>query len=376
MKNEHGTGLKFGLAATAMLCASASSGQTAISQFRELLNGNRASGEPAAATTLSVAEAQSVVGGGVVELKFAVELGEPPIATARDTRCEQVSPTNPAELVKSLFASRKDAIVDIVRSRFRKKDTEKEQNSLAAVAREEMKRQVWLPLAVERHIGEQMLSERRAQIVPEDDPMGADVYPKVRAVFDELVGSSQEVQPFELRVFIYSDDSVEANAEALPGGIVLVNMPLAQEGPELIYAYLAHELGHVTKRHHTMALQAKLIDSVHGIEALRELAELPAEQLLDRVLEVVDLTAALFTRYYTAQELEADGCGAKYLAAASTVDGAQSINLFLEDLEEADEEGAAVADEESKLVKQQHPSYAERRKTLNDSFTYWKSEAP
>jgi len=358
------------------VAAAVASSMPAAAQFdlKKALNEARNRGVNQLAPGTTVAAPPPAVADHALEGTFNVMLGEPPISVARDTRCEIVAPTNPAELMTNLVVNRKDQIADLLRARLDDKATDEQEDSLEDDARLEMKRQVWLPLSIEEAVGERLLAQRTATstIIPEDDPAASAFYPALKAIFDELAQQAGVLQPYDLRLLVIQDSTGSPNAETLPGGIVLVNFELANSDPERIYAYLSHELGHVTKRHQTMALQAKLIDSVQSVEALRSLTALSNEELLTRVLAVVDLTAAVFTRYYSAQELEADGCGAKYLASSPNLDGAKSISAFLEDIDNAEKTAPEeVPNSRIKLVKQQHPPYAERAQAMQDSYVYW-----
>jgi Zn-dependent protease with chaperone function len=365
-------------ALAAVACTSSASGQgKLLEKVRELRNltnsdspATAAPQTPAAAPPIPTSVSLAQPADARLERTFNVLLGEPPIAIARDNRCENIAPTNPAELVTTVLGQYKEEIIDIFKLRREDRETKTQETNLAANARLELKRHVWLPLAVEEAIGQRILAQRTATVIAEDDPAASDFYPAIKLIFDELRTGAEGLQPYDLELLVIDDATGIPNAETLPGGIVLMNVALAQAEPERIYAYLSHELGHVTKRHHTMALQAKLIDGMQGANALRELGDLSNEQLLDRALEVVDLTAAVFTRYYSAQELEADGCGAKYLAA-SPIDGPKSIQMFLEDIGELEKAASEPIEATSDLVKEQHPSYAERQNTLNESYRHW-----
>lgn len=367
------------LFSTLAVCAPASAQSRILDSLRQLTEDDEPSvqpnvqdtQEPSTQPTAPINFATTT--GAGLSATFNVVLGEPPIAEARDQTCERVAATNPGELIRNVVGLQKERIVDTLRRRIiEDEDTEAQEAHVIDNARMEMKRQVWLPLAIEEAIGQRIL-EQRTGLIPEDDPAGADLYPPVQAVFDDLKTSTEGLQPYDLKLLIVDDGTGVPNAEALPGGTVFVNTSLAYSEPERVFAYLAHELGHIMKRHQTMALQAKVIDSATTVEALTQLTDLSGEALLERILVAVDLTAEVFTRYYTAQELEADACGAKFLAAVPSNDGAASIEMFLDDIGQSALIGEELEDQENKLVVEQHPSYDERASILTGNYLYWNS---
>jgi hypothetical protein len=371
---------------------------------------------------------------------FNVALGEPPISVARDTTCEKVAATSPSEIAinvlgandvegfgKKIFDEMKD-LGDLGKGRPADK-------KLLDNAKIELKRQVWLPLLVEEQIGNNILEKRRAAkvvtFVSESDPSGEEAYANVKPVLQAIVASTAGIQPYHVKLFIYDDEGSQPNAEALPGGIVLVNMALAQSGePARLSGYLSHELGHVVKRHQTMALQANVIDSTQSVKALRKLVLSKDTQLAAKLMEGINMNGTLFTRYYSSQELEADGCAGKLLASTKESDAKEAIRLFLEDIGQftkpttASQEtstgsttggaagktvpvaGRSAANGKaaggktaggktaggqaagalavlaanprppSEIFMKQHPSYADRKKTLEDSYSRWRASQP
>jgi len=107
-------------------------------------------------------------------------------------------------------------------------------------------------------------------------------------------------------------DSPDINAFALPGGFIYINrgLMLYLNSEDQLAAVLGHEIGHVTARHSVRQQAASQTNSVlagvlvvaTGVSSLGETSSL--------------LGGALLSGYGRDMELESDGLGAEYLAAA------------------------------------------------------------
>lgn len=315
-----------------------------------------------------------------LERQLNVFLGEPPVATAGDRQCETVVALDPLDVIKNATTNTLNtdsvgtAIAGIIKGEGI--NTDKAKAKALEVLKQELKRQVWMPLAIEEMSGKEMLAQRE-NVIKDNEPPAKAALKKVEPIFKSLVSTTAGVQPYTPTLHIFTDDSGQPQAETLPGGIILINLTLAQSDKDRITGYLAHELGHVVKRHQTMALQANLIDSVKTIQEIRDMFETADGRLLELVMKGINLRGLAFTRYYSNQELEADGCGAKFLASNQGREGLTPIEKFLEDIEASTAEAPAENPKEASppLFQELHPTYTERRQTLEKSFQHWLSAA-
>ncbi len=189
-----------------------------------------------------------------------------------------------------------------------------------------------------------------------DDPALADY---VESVGRRLAAASHRSElPF--RFFVL--DSARVNAFALPGGYVYVTRGLlAHLNTEAqLAAVLGHEIGHVSARH---GIRQQSRGVVVGI--LDSVANAATGAGLSIGATSGTLGTALLNGYSRAHELEADGLGAEYLAAAGYSRSAMSEVigiLWSQELFESNRAGAAAAGYHRLL--ESHPQPPERLSRL------------
>jgi len=147
---------------------------------------------------------------------------------------------------------------------------------------------------------------------------------KVLAVLQDTVDlleqSVEGDQPYDLRVYIWSEK--EVNALALPGGAILVSQGLLNEAesPEELAGVIAHEIQHVLLRHSTEGILRNLAQSmllalfVGDVNAIME--------------KMVSLASTLETLGLSREmEAEADRKGMELILAAN-IDPHGMIRIF------------------------------------------------
>jgi len=184
--------------------------------------------------------------------------------------------------------------------------------------RDVSKKYVWIPVQVEQAVGKQLYDQQKAKgiVLPRNAPNKAKYYDKADAAF---AAAKQDYKtPFELQLFIVQRDAV--NAEALPGGYVMLDSMAAKElSPEALRLILGHEIAHSAKRHNSKQLQQRMIDI--GV----------AQQMFDKLMKggnpndfinlvgdenVIKKFGGNFAAYQRDQELQADACSIREMVRA------------------------------------------------------------
>ncbi len=136
--------------------------------------------------------------------------------------------------------------------------------------------------------------------------------PKYLARLDQAVKPLLAALPTnQFKYQFYLIDDRDPNAHALPGGHVVVTMGLLEfaDSPEQVASAMAHEIGHVNRKHHIRSALASL-----GPVILCELCMSSRNGLLQSLGGGSEL---LITRSFSQEyELEADATGWDYLLAA------------------------------------------------------------
>lgn len=134
-------------------------------------------------------------------------------------------------------------------------------------------------------------------------------------------------------------DSDEVNAFAAPGGLILVTTGMVRccASEDEFAAVLAHEIGHVEKRHGLKAIQQSRITAAGTILAAEGAKQFGPGQLAELTEQfessVGDVVMTLSTKGYSrSQERDADRAAAATLRRAGYADGA--ILSMLERMEE------------------------------------------
>ncbi|MGH8556728.1 MAG: peptidoglycan-binding protein [Methylococcales bacterium] len=233
----------------------------------------------------------------------------------------------------------------------------------------------WMPLEIEKKYGE-IIHEDRSQdadlkFLPKNSPKQStkSLYEKANKILAQLISLMPTDQPYEFNVLIYN--SLEVNAEAIPGGTVYLSRGALDE--DLAYFVLGHELAHVSKRHTTKAFQSRLIDTVDTVEELKELISDKSEltSLLDRTFALNEI----LVKYSQAQELQSDACAVRMLISLEDVEIASEIPRYTAHLAEKAEKKPDKAPKNTKTVDflgksyrvgevSSHPAYPERIKNI------------
>ena len=158
-----------------------------------------------------------------------------------------------------------------------------------------------------------------------DDPE-LDAY--VRRVGERLLRDSDITKPnFSFTLL----DSPDINAFALPGGLIYVNRGLLAylDTEAELAGVLAHEIGHITERHHSRRKTASLTSKVAAVSAY----------ILTGSGDVYDAAsmygAEIISGFGRDMELEADSAGAEYLHQTGyDVDSMLSVIGVLKDQEQ------------------------------------------
>ncbi|MCH1610812.1 MAG: M48 family metalloprotease [Luminiphilus sp.] len=158
-----------------------------------------------------------------------------------------------------------------------------------------------------------------------DDPE-LDAY--VRRVGERLLSDSGITKPtFSFTLL----DSPDINAFAMPGGLIYVNRGLLAylDTEAELAGVLAHEIGHITERHHSRRKTASLTSKVAAVSAY----------ILTGSGDVYDAAsmygAEIISGFGRDMELEADSAGAEYLHQTGyDVDSMLSVIGVLKDQEQ------------------------------------------
>ena len=158
-----------------------------------------------------------------------------------------------------------------------------------------------------------------------DDPE-LDAY--VRQVGERLLRDSGITKPtFSFTLL----DSPDINAFAMPGGLIYVNRGLLAylDNEAELAGVLAHEIGHITERHHSRRKTASLTSKVAAVSAY----------ILTGSGDVYDAAsmygAEIISGFGRDMELEADSAGAEYLHQTGyDVDSMLSVIGVLKDQEQ------------------------------------------
>lgn len=241
----------------------------------------------------------------------------------------------------------------------------------------------WLPMEAEVEIGNVVLETLRQTggIEDEETKAGKKYYPLARALLDSTLNGVKS--PFEYKFRIYVSSSESENAMALPGGIIVIDRALltperAKKGKFAV----AHEVGHVLRRHETRAVQARIIDAVSVRTDLTNLTRVIGEAKSNpsALLALYIDKKLKWERFYVDQELSSDSCAARILTnEVGGKDTVPILNAFLQSLpkpnkpESSSARPAALADRNRDLEGiievvsrpvERHPTASERTENL------------
>jgi predicted Zn-dependent protease len=215
------------------------------------------------------------------------------------------------------------------------------------------------------------------QVLDDDDLNAMDraALARSRSIVEQLAAQLPADQPYRFEVYLTNED--EANARALPGGLIYVSKAAARGSSDLLTILLAHEVAHVTKRHQSRWLQGRLVDSVTSVDQLINLLRGNQEVITATMAQAGGLTAR-FARFSADQELEADACAVRLGAAKSGFDVRVGVDSFLGMIEKEGGGKRARAPAANQLkfsFEAAHPSYDERAQTMHGLIGYWRKDA-
>jgi hypothetical protein len=246
--------------------------------------------------------------------------------------------------------------------------------NLLGTAKTRAKQLNWLPmdqeLAYGQKIHDMVVANDKRVIVRTNKGRVKKLYEDADALLAKVMAKIDEQHPYTFQLLLI--DSEDINATALPGGFVHLNTGvLASDHAELV---LAHEIGHVFKRHQTREAQARLIDSIDTVDDLRQLLSKDAD-VLDQAM---DRTAGLYgalQNYSRQQELQADACAVRMAGRIADIKLDQMIDSYVDSIaqttaaaaqQDLNTDSAAVLPELPLKRQSGHPEYPERRQRMKE----------
>jgi len=225
--------------------------------------------------------------------------------------------------------------------------------------REKAKKANWLPLDAEVMYGEtihEKKMEKNIRILDRNNKRSyvRKLYAEGDAALARVLASIDEEYPYEFKLFIVDDRSV--NAEAIPGGYLYVNAGVFKT--DYVELVMAHEVAHVLRRHTTKELQARLVDSVETADDLKKLVSASREG--DVILEKVLLLKKAIVQYSKQQELQSDACAVRIAMQAQNPELFEQITDYISDIEK---DHVGLSKEASS-----HPAYPERKERMMEVF--------
>lgn len=228
-------------------------------------------------------------------------------------------------------------------------------NQILKEARLTAKRTNWMPLAVEQRYGN-LIHQRRLEQAPEVisrrvKGRKAKLYRRADALLAKLLEQIPEEHPYEFTLFLTSN--ADANAEAIPGGYLYLSTGALDKGvAELI---LGHEITHVTKRHTTRELQARLIDSLSTVDDIKDLIT-DRDPKPETIIKHAAALKGRFLNYSRQQELQADACTIRLASRLPEFDIAQGVERYISQI--------SSTQEQKQLNSSEHPGYPERKERM------------
>ncbi|MEI7481643.1 MAG: M48 family metalloprotease [Elusimicrobiota bacterium] len=164
--------------------------------------------------------------------------------------------------------------------------------------------QIWLPESIEDRVGELASQSIRLEMPPIADP----AWQKYIEDIGGKIAAVSERPDYHYRYYIVESSTV--NAFAVPDGSIFVTtelLKLAGRNQLALAAILAHEIGHIARRHGAETLQLQLGYGVMNF-FIFGFERSAARQAGDLTSKIVGLG------YGREMELEADICAVRYLA--------------------------------------------------------------
>ncbi|HEV09437.1 MAG TPA: peptidase M48, partial [Sulfurihydrogenibium azorense] len=152
------------------------------------------------------------------------------------------------------------------------------------------------------------------KVVPQAINQNGGLYPdqEVQSYIRNLGYKIAAHSPRKVDYQFYLVNSKEINAFALPGGPVFVNrgLILILDNESELAGVMAHEIGHITARHH-----AKFLEKTYGMNLLLNILAVVTSnsQYQQAILQLAQVSAGLLQlKYSRDQESEADALGVRF----------------------------------------------------------------
>ena len=235
-----------------------------------------------------------------------------------------------------------------------------------AVTKRISREYIWLPVTAEEIFGSQQHKARIDAGLIVDRSSGrsaARTYERVDKLFQRLSAVVPASVPYKLQIHVLNGTDVQA--EALPGGYVYITRGALEHSDDVVLLLLAHEIAHITKRHQTKALQARLVDTGLTLQGMQQIMTNPvgSPQLL---VGSVQKMRGVFAQYDQQQELESDACAMRLLTELPGVKPLEAARQFLA----TQKETSTTPKTREAIVYASHPQYPAREQRYTQAHAY------
>jgi len=243
------------------------------------------------------------------------------------------------------------------------------------------RQKVWLPVSAEQKLGDSLHTyyvEQGTFVDPDQlNKKDRKRYDRVKSILDNVLLALPEDNPYQFRLGVVADDSVNANAS--PGGYIYVNRGLLRDSrlnDGELSIMLAHEVAHVTKRHVLKEWQVKAVDAMEIAKEVKGLVDVATDptKALGAMAGTLGKTRMLFQRFDQNQELEGDACGMKLVMQSPGVDIDKAVQYYEKRSKEKKEpkgwdESHPPSEERVRVVHAQRAKYRGHGKGLKKGET-------
>lgn len=247
----------------------------------------------------------------------------------------------------------------------------KSDETLLDKAKAKAKEVNWLPMKYEmtygREIHDSVVKNDRTVIPRSNKGRVKRLYARADKLLNKILDEVEEDHEYQFEILLIDNNDI--NATALPGGFLHINTGVL-DAPEAELV-LAHEIGHVFRRHQTMAAQARLIDTVDSIEEIKFLLKGDNETYDEIIGRAVGLFSAS-SAFSRQQELQADACAVRLASRVPTLNVSNMISSYTKNISTLFSVQAKKADGSPEAVSG-HPDYPERKTHMTVVFTMSKS---
>jgi hypothetical protein len=247
----------------------------------------------------------------------------------------------------------------------------KSDETLLDKAKAKAKEVNWLPMKYEmtygREIHDSVVKNDRTVIPRSKKGRVKRLYAKADNLLTKILNEVEEDHEYKFEILLIDNNDI--NATALPGGFLHINTGVL-DAPEAELV-LAHEIGHVFRRHQTMAAQARLIDTVDSIEEIKFLLKGDNKTYDEIIGRAVGLFSAssVFSRQ---QELQADACAVRLASRVPALNVSNMISSYTKNISTSFSVQAKKTDGSPEAMSG-HPDYPERKTHMTVVFKMSKS---